>query len=230
MSEMEMDKQKEKAKISGLAKLSLILAIISFLCIISYRHVEGLLLLALFIFLPLTVAFGVIGIIEIRKSKGRLRGTALIAGAIVVMLAVAVPPGYSVISESIVPRILCKCSSKAMREAIQAYASDHNGKYPAPEVWCDLLAQNSQNAKKLFCEVSGSAGGPELCHYALNPNCKPDSPEDIVLLFETKGGWNQCGNQELLTSTENYKKGWRVLFNDGRLEFIEPHELGRLKW
>ena len=230
MSEMQMDRPKEKAKISRLSKLSLVLAIISFLCTISYRHTEGLLLLALFIFIPLAIAFGCIGIIEIRNSKGRLRGIGLIAGAIVVMLAVAVPPGYSVISESIVSRILCKCSPKAMRETMQTYASDHNRKYPTPQAWCDLLVQNSQDAKKLFCEVSGSNGGSGLCHYTLNPNCKPDSPGDVVLLFETKSGWNQFGNQEMLTSKDNYKEGWRVLFNDGHLEFIEPHELSKLKW
>ena len=65
-------------------------------------------------------------------------------------------------------------------------------------------------------------------HYAMNPNCLPNSPPDIVLLFETEGGWNQSGGLELLT-TQNYKgKGCNILFNDGHVEFVKTSELDKL--
>jgi len=52
----------------------------------------------------------------------------------------------------------------------------------------------------------------------------------MVLLFETKGGWNQFGGPEILT-TENHKgKGCNILFNDGSVEFVKPERLGELKW
>ena len=71
------------------------------------------------------------------------------------------------------------------------------------------------------------------CHFALNPNTKPDSPGDTVLLFSTKGGWNQSGGLEIL-STKNYlqidRDGCYVLFNDGRVEFVKTKDIGKLKW
>ena len=68
------------------------------------------------------------------------------------------------------------------------------------------------------------------CHYAMNPNCEPKSPSDMVLLFETKGGWNQFGGSELLTTENHGGKGCNVLFNDGHVEFVRPERLGELKW
>ena len=70
----------------------------------------------------------------------------------------------------------------------------------------------------------------KICTYAINPNCEPNSPNDIVLLFETKGGWNQQGGPELLTFDNHKGKGANVLFNDGHVEFVKPDEVGKLRW
>jgi len=70
-------------------------------------------------------------------------------------------------------------------------------------------------------------------HFALNPKAEPNSPGDVVLLFSTKGGWNQFGGPEIL-GTENYRKakheGAYILFNSGRIEFVKPEDLGKLNW
>ncbi len=67
-------------------------------------------------------------------------------------------------------------------------------------------------------------------HYAMNPNCSPNSPPDIVLLFETEDGWNQFGGPELLTTKHHKGKGCNILFNDGRFEFVKKEQLGNLNW
>jgi prepilin-type processing-associated H-X9-DG protein len=64
----------------------------------------------------------------------------------------------------------------------------------------------------------------------MNPDCEPNSPADLVLLFETKGGWNQYGGPELLTLDNHKGEGANVLFNDGHVKFIKPDEVGKLKW
>ncbi len=80
----------------------------------------------------------------------------------------------------------------------------------------------------------------ERCSYAINPNCKPNSPVDVVLLFETQGGWNQHGGPELL-STQNHPEhkdwfwgyrvpGCNVMFNDGHVEFVPKDRFDELKW
>ncbi|MHC4300963.1 MAG: hypothetical protein ACYS7Y_27125 [Planctomycetota bacterium] len=68
-------------------------------------------------------------------------------------------------------------------------------------------------------------------HYAMNPNCTPDSPSDMVLLFETKAGWNQHGGPEIFTFDNHDPKGGCVLFNDGTVKFIRTKEqLDQLRW
>jgi hypothetical protein len=67
------------------------------------------------------------------------------------------------------------------------------------------------------------------CHYAMNPNCEPNSPSDMVLLFETKGAWNKFGGSELL-AIENHKGRCHVLFNDRHVEFVKTEQVGQLKW
>ncbi len=72
---------------------------------------------------------------------------------------------------------------------------------------------------------------PYVSHYAMNPNCKPDSPDDMVLLFETKAGWNQNGGPEIFTFDNHDPKGGCVLFNDGTVKFIRTEEeLNQLRW
>jgi len=66
--------------------------------------------------------------------------------------------------------------------------------------------------------------------YAMNPNCEPNSPPGTVLLFETKGGWNQFGGPGLLTFENHGGKGCNILFNDGHVEFVRTKLFEELKW
>jgi hypothetical protein len=70
-----------------------------------------------------------------------------------------------------------------------------------------------------------------ISDYAMNPNCREDSPKDMVLLFESKPGWNQHGGPELFTFDNHDPKGGLVLLNDGTLKFIRTEEeLRQLRW
>ena len=53
----------------------------------------------------------------------------------------------------------------------------------------------------------------------------------MVLLFETKAGWNQHGGPELFTFDNHEPKGGCVLLNDGTVKFIRTEEeLQKLRW
>ena len=127
--------------------------------------------------------------------------------------------------------IECGTNILQLNSALRMYTSDYDGRYPTEDKWCDLLVEYPDVDKSLFiCKGAQTKGGQEKCHFALNPNCEPNSPNDVVLLFDTKGGWNQFGGPELLT-TENHKgKGCNILFNDGHVEFIRKEELDKLNW
>ncbi len=110
------------------------------------------------------------------------------------------------------------------------------GLYPASVEWCDALVQvfrrarwwNNERARNPHsCPASKDDG----CHYAMNPNCGPDSPGDVVLLFEMTAGWNQHGGPELFTFDNHDPKGGCVLLNDGTVKFIRTkEELHALRW
>ena len=123
--------------------------------------------------------------------------------------------------------------------------------YPPHTKWCDVVKgrlkkdgiYNREHIKDIFkcpCTEKGK------CHYGMNPNCKMDSPPDMVLIFETKDGWNQHGGPELFTfdnhklkrpapnvlpSLKRSNGGGCVLLNDGTVKFIRTEEeLHALRW
>lgn len=128
-------------------------------------------------------------------------------------------------------RIVCHESLNSLCAAMQFYASDYDNKYPATDKWCDLLLQHKLIGENRFvCRGAFKKGNKEPCHYAINPNCEPNGLPDMVLLFETKGGWNQVGGPELLTFENHKGKGCNILFNDGHVEFVKPEKIEKLRW
>ncbi len=107
---------------------------------------------------------------------------------------------------------------------------------PPTNTWCDSMLRSYSRAIEISHEnlirpyICPSVGQGK-CHYAMNPNCKLDSPLDMVLLFETKAGWNQHGGPELFTFDNHEPKGGCVLLNDGTVKFIRTkEELQELRW
>lgn len=107
--------------------------------------------------------------------------------------------------------------------------------YPPPNTWCDSMLRAYRITKRsaeyhMRLHICPSAGQGK-CHYAMNPNCKLDSPPDMVLLFEAKGGWNQYGGPDLFTFNNHDPRGGCVLLNDGTVKFIRTtEEFQQLKW
>ena len=126
-----------------------------------------------------------------------------------------------------VRQVVCRVNLRKIGIAIKRYANDNDSKYPAVDKWCDLLMEHGELTEKQFVCPSVREG---RCHYAMNPNCEPNSPEDVVLLFETKGGWNQFGGPEILTFENHKEKGCNILFNSGHVMFIKPGQISKLKW
>ena len=164
-----------------------------------------------------------------KKQPKRLRLIYKTIAALVILFVVLgfLIPAF-IRTRSVVPyRMVCQTNLSRLAKAIEAYGVDNDGKYPTVNKWCDLLVQNGYATEKAF-RCSGNKKDP--CGYAMNANVEPNSPTDVVLLFDAKGGWNQYGSAELLT-TENHKgKGCNNLFNDGRVEFAQPKNLSKLNW
>jgi prepilin-type processing-associated H-X9-DG protein len=153
----------------------------------------------------------------------------------------------------------CESNLHTIKDTLNEYSKKY-GQYPPAEKWCDVLMQESPISGSSFSCISaweeryhqtidqsadpnsqwrlifkysdpnGKISYVKRGYYAINPNCEPNSPNNIVLLFETKGGWNQFGGPEILTTDWHRKKGCNVLFNDGHVEFVKPNKIGKLKW
>lgn len=106
--------------------------------------------------------------------------------------------------------------------------------YPESSKWCDAVVTAYKSIGMLDYWIKWMYRCPSVlgrCHYAINPNCTPDSPANVVLLFETEDGWNQHGGPELFTFDNHNPKGGCVLLNDGTVRFIHTkEELQKLRW
>ena len=243
MSETEKKAQGQKPKTSKIALWSFILAAISCAILITvsillaipplpkslkwlYRLMPFLSLIFLITY-SASLVLGICGISEIRK--GQLKGKKLVIGTMLIniIIAAGVVGVALLIVQPIFHRMSCGTNLGGLGAALNIYANDFDDKYPTPEKWCDLLIEHAEVTEKSFvCPAAKDGRG----HYAINPNCEPNSPPDVVLLFETQGGWNQYGGPDLLTCERHIGKGCCILFNDRHVQFIEKKQLGKLKW
>jgi len=122
--------------------------------------------------------------------------------------------------------LTCRRNLFEMGRAMSVYREKFV-EYPTPDKWCDLLLERAGADEALFkCPGNKRA----RCSFSLNPNAEPNGPGDLVVLFETTGGWNQFGGPELLTVENHRPRGCNVLFNDGHVEFVRAEEIDRLIW
>jgi hypothetical protein len=128
-------------------------------------------------------------------------------------------------------RVICGTNLRGLGMAISVYSDKNNGAFPDYENWCDLLVSDANCAERQFvCKGAVQTGDEGLCHYAMNPNCTPDSPNDVVLLFETKSGWNQYGGPEMLTCNHHRGEGCNVLLVNGNVYWTKAEGIKDLNW
>jgi len=184
-------------------------------------------------FAVIGLAFGLVGLYQRKKRGRKLLSDVSAIGAVVINSFLVFVAIFSLYygqgdTRDIARRILCGTNLRGLGKAMLIYANDYDDQYPTKDKWCDLLIGYDIDVDEQLFKCP--AKKKHRCSYAINPNCEPNGPSDVVLLFETKGGWNQFGGPEILT-TENHKgKGCNILFNNGRVEFVKPERLGELKW
>lgn len=240
MSETKIDTGGKKQKTCLIAILAPSLVILGYCWLALLETLEKvpipkkyLAFLAPFLWLT-AIASGITALVKIKKSKGKLVGRfSAILGIVVATLVLWLSSsvwlyylGYDPIG-----RFMCQHNLTYLRTAIRAYADDNEGKYPIVHKWCDLLVEGKYATEKPFiCRRASSQDDNIRCTYATNPDCEPNSPGNMVLLFETRGAWNQFGGPEILTTENHGGKGCNVLFNNGSVKFVKTKDLTKLKW
>ncbi|MHC4214444.1 MAG: hypothetical protein ACYSWP_13855 [Planctomycetota bacterium] len=165
---------------------------------------------------------GIISISCIRKDKG------LVPKIIIIYITVLslITSGYIVAAKSF-GHENCEENLRVVSKAVWAYVENNGGKFPTADKWCSLLVQNTDLQRGRFICKSAKWG---MSNYAINPNATPASPRNMILLFETKGGWNQAGGPELLTTDNHDGAGGNVMFVNGYVGFVEARWIDALKW
>ncbi len=213
-AKIDIGNNAQKAKTSKLAQTAFGVGILS--------------LLTFGMFSPIGVVFGIVSLFQIKCSGGRLKGMLLATlGIVFAVTPVASTYSLRILTMPEINRAICRSHLKVLGRAISVYGDEFDGRYPTADQWCDLLVRYADATKRQFVCLSAAEG---RCHYAINPNVEPNSPPDIVLLFETKGGWNQSGGPELLAPENHRGKGCNILFNDRSIRFVRKEEFTKLKW
>ena len=161
---------------------------------------------------------------------GNKSGVPIIAIAIIIMLLVVFMPSFAKI-RNLSYRLICSTNMDRLGKAMMVYATEYNDMYPTSSKWCDLLVEKVKVTPMLFkCKGTSNDG---CTHYAMNKNIEKlgkAASANMVLVFETGPGWNQCGGQEMLTADNHQGEGCNILFADGHVEFVTTQDLPNLKW
>jgi prepilin-type processing-associated H-X9-DG protein len=234
MSGTEKVEQGQKPKTSKLALLSLVLPVLGFCIALRFATLGLVRFFGGILFIEdvpiIGFVLGVVALVKIGNSNGKIAGRVLatlgISAAAISLYFVCLP---MTLVKRPPPLMICKSHLHRLGITMRMYANDFDGKYPITDKWSDLLLKHGEGKlteKSFKCP----ANKKERCSFAMNPNCEPNSPVDMVLLFETKGGWNQFGGSEILTLENHRPKGCNILFNDGHVEFVKPEQISKLKW
>lgn len=184
----------------------------------------------------------ILGMTALRRIK---RSGGLLTGKGFAIPSIAIPLFLVIIFVFIMPQcgkvrplsvqLVCGTNVKGLGTAIFFYSHDNDGYLPTAEIWCDLIiGKEDVRGKTFVCPSSEAIEGKSS--YAFNKNVagmKRDEirqDQDVVLLFETKPGWNQICGPEILTVENHNGKGCNVGFADGHSEFVRIEDLDTLRW
>ncbi len=106
----------------------------------------------------------------------------------------------------------------------EQYKADNNGDVPPVETWCDTLAELWNQERDV--DISDRSS----CRFAMNTEAAKlgkDAPEDMVLFFETKSGWNQSGGIDL---AKNSFGRYKVILANLSSREVRKAELPYLRW
>ena len=127
--------------------------------------------------------------------------------------------------------VVCNSNLKSLGLSFVLYADEFDGSLPSVESWCDALGKY-MTPGLLICP--GSNAKENQSSYAMNEYLDgkklAELPPNLVLLFESKPGWNKAGGPEILTTENHEGKGCNILFVDGNVKFIRADKISDLKW
>ncbi len=215
------------AKTSGMAIASLVLGILGlFTCGIT--ALIGLIL-------------GIIAIVKVQNSGGKLKGFGLaLAGTIVsgffllmipIFAAMLLPALASAHDKA--REINCVNNEKQLALAVKIYADDNGNHLPPAATWCDAI-NNAVGSKNVFRCPAVNSDSNSRCDYAFNSKLDGMDESKVnpqtVEIFESDGGWNANGGPELMIGKPRHARMFVVAFADGSVQQLRESQINALRW
>jgi prepilin-type processing-associated H-X9-DG protein len=214
-----------RAETSGMAIASLILGVLGFCGITG---LVGLLL-------------GIISLVKINNSQGRLTGKGLAIAGICIsgfMLFCSIP----ILAALVIPALAkakqktqsvhCLSNVRQLEVGMMIFSSANTNHLPPANSWCDSISSTVGSSQTFLC----TAGDPgDKCHFAFNSALsgidisQVKNPSATVMIFESQGGWNVGGGKELLNQSR-HGRNFVVGFADGHVELVTPFRAQQLQW
>jgi hypothetical protein len=223
----------EPVRTSGLAVASLVLGITG-LCTLGAGAIVGLIL-------------GIVGLVKISDSGGKLKGKGLaIAGIVVsglnllllpVLLVAAIAlPAFGA-ARTAAQAAVAMSNVKQLQLAMTGYADDHNGVLPPGDQWTAALAPylgSGSTVEPGPLSWPGNRGAGRM--WAMNarlagtPAARIRDLTHTVMLFEVDPGGPLAGGPELLAAQPHSPKGYIIGFADGHVDFVPRDQVRTLIW
>ncbi len=212
-----------RPKTSGMAIASLVLGILG---ICGVTALVGLIL-------------GIVSLVKISRSQGRLSGNGLAIAGICVsgfMLLFSIPfllgltlPALAKAKQR-AQTINCVNNVKQLALAVRIYATDNEDRFPPAANWCDAIQSEAGTDKVFRCPSDPSL----RCAFAYNRKLDGLSEDEInpqtVLFFESDAGWNAAGGPELFSPHKHSRTSVIVGFADGSVQQLSHAKFESLRW
>jgi hypothetical protein len=188
------------------------------------------------------LVFGIIALVKVKNSGGRLGGFGLaLAGTIVSgifllmipMFAAMMLPALAAAKQKAM-EINCVNNETQLAEAIKVYSGDNGNHFPPAATWCDVIKNEAGGNEKVFKCPAANSGS--RCDYAFNAKLDGMDESKInsqtVMIFESDGGWDANGGKELMLTHARHENGrvFVVAFADGSVQQLRASQLATLRW
>jgi hypothetical protein len=206
--------QSAPSRTSGLAIASLVVGIVGLLTVV----------VPVLVALPL----GIIALVQIGRSQGRLSGKGpaiagiCLGGCSLLLLAPMAAMVFPVLmrARESARKVQCMANVKQLAIELQMYQSDW-GVLPDGATRSESTADYARGLEHYVCPSAAEL----RCGYAYNSALSRldpatiASPEQTVALFESDRGWNAAGDQSLLCPKPRHLRGDNWGFADGHAKW-----------
>ena len=215
------------AKTSGLAISSLVLGILGIVTC-GITALVGLIL-------------GIVAMIKVKNSGGKLRGGGLaLAGTIVSGILLFLIP-LMILPAMLLPalaqakqkaqEINCVNNEKQLALAIRIYSSDNKDQFPPAATWGDAIKTAAGSERIFKCPAANSSS---RCDYAFNAKLGGMDQSKVnpqtVMIFESDTGWDANGGSELMIGNPRHARMFVGAFADGSVQQLSQSRLNTLRW